>query len=133
MEGYKMAKAKTDFTKNVKKAAEQIEEVTQLPGQMELRQDGTLYTPRLKRKTYSDAEIQDAQEALKTQGRKGMKSPRVNLAFKPSVYDYVRTMSKVRNQNMTEFINEILADSMDKNKENYERAKAFINDFKLNI
>lgn len=60
------------------------------------------------RRTYDKQEAADFMSDLKTAGRKGLHLPRVNLAFTPEMYDYVRTMSKISGQTYTEFINKIL-------------------------
>lgn len=128
-----MAKAKTDFTKNAKKVTDAIAEATQLPGQLELQQDGTIIEPkkeRKERKTYNAQEAQEALEALKTQGRKGLAAPRINLAFTPTIYDYIKTMSAVRGESMTEFINFILQQNLDNNIDLYLKAKEFKNNFR---
>lgn len=78
------------------------------------------------RKTLQGDEAQQALENLRTQGQKGLKSPRINLAFRPSVYDFVHVMSAIRGQAMTEYINEVLAAEMERNRAAYEQAKALV-------
>lgn len=77
---------------------------------------------RKTRKTYSTQEAAEFMQDLKTTGRKGVKLPRINLAFSPEVYDYVRTMSKVTGMTYTEFINRILKDHMDNHGDTYQQA-----------
>lgn len=77
-------------------------------------------------------EAQKAQKANKpqgTQGKKGYKAIRINMAFSPEVYEYIKTMARVRGENVTEFTNFIFAQSMEKNADLYEQAKKFINSF----
>ena len=81
------------------------------------------YKPR---RIPTEAEAQEALENLRTQGQKGLKSPRINLAFRPSVYDYVHVMSAIRGQPMTEYINEVLAAEMERNRDAYEQARALV-------
>ena len=64
---------------------------------------------------------------MKTTGRKGVKLPRINLAFSPDVYDYVRTMSKASGLTYTEFINRILQDHMESHADTYKQAIKFRN------
>ena len=47
---------------------------------------------------YTAEEIRELQEAGTTKGRKGVKMIRVNMAFTPTVHDYIRTMAKARGQ-----------------------------------
>lgn len=59
-------------------------------------------------KTYSEEEIREAKENFKTRGKKGMKLPRINLAFTPSNYDYVNAMAAMYGISKTEFINDLI-------------------------
>lgn len=77
---------------------------------------------RKARKTYSAQEAAEFMQDMRTTGRKGVKLPRINLAFSPEIYDYVRTMSKVTGMTYTEFINRILQDHMDKHGDTYQQA-----------
>ena len=73
-------------------------------------------------KTYDAQEAAEFMQDLKTAGRKGVKLPRVNLAFAPEVYDYVKTMSKISGLTYTEFINRILRDHMAAHEDTYKKA-----------
>lgn len=116
-----MAKAKTDFTANAKQTvAEQITEAT-----ASIAQD-----VKKGRRVYDAQETLAAQEARSTQGKKGMYAPRINLAFTPSIYEYIKTMAAVKGQSMTEFVNEVLQQSLEDNKDIYEQAKVFKTQFK---
>lgn len=81
---------------------------------------------RKPRRTYSDAEKQDAMGTLSTQGKKGMKAMRINMAFSPELHDYIKVMSNVKGQTITEFVNEILRQSLEQNRETYEKAQELI-------
>ena len=81
------------------------------------------------RKTYTEEEAYKYMESRATAGRKGLKLPRINLAFTPELYKYIRVMSKIRGESMTEFVNAIVADSMKNNAETYEKAKEFASMF----
>lgn len=73
------------------------------------------------RKTYSQEEIREAQESMRTSGKKGMKLPRINLALTPSNYDYVNSMAAMYGISKTEFVNNLIKnDSM-----NGENAKTY--------
>ena len=72
---------------------------------------------------------QKAKKAQGTQGRKGYKAIRINMAFSPEVYEYIKTMARVRGENVTEFTNFVFSQSMEKNADLYNQAKKFINSF----
>lgn len=74
------------------------------------------------RKTYSAQEAAEFSNSLRTAGRKGVKLPRINLAFTPEIYDYVKTMSKAAGMTYTEFIDTILQDHKKKHAKTYQQA-----------
>ena len=82
---------------------------------------------RKPRKEYSGEEARALAQTLHTSGRKGVKLPRINLAFAPDVYDYINTMSRVRGENMTQFVNHVLTQYMEEHKDIYEKAIEFRN------
>lgn len=86
-----------------------------------------LFPKKKERKTYSEKERQEIMKTLKTAGYKGCKLPRINLAFAPDVYDYISTMSQVRGQTMTAFVDHVLRKSMQENAEIYAKAIEFKN------
>jgi len=79
-------------------------------------------TARKDRRTYSEQEIQEFSNSLQTAGRKGMKLPRVNLAFAPDIYEYVKIMSKAGGMTYTEFINKILQAHKAEHEDIYQQA-----------
>lgn len=79
------------------------------------------------RKTYSEEEKQEFLAAMKTAGRKGCRLPRINMAFAPELYDYVKTMSKVSGLTLTEFVNTVIKQYMDTHREQYDKALEFRN------
>ncbi len=81
--------------------------------------------PRKERRTYTEEEAAEYVDALKTSGRKGLKLPRINLAFRPETYAYVQTMSRVMGYNMTEFVNDALEQHMREHMDEYEKALEF--------
>ena len=114
--------AKKDFSKvNVNRVYDTIADAT-------AEETPTAATePRKERKTYTAEEKKEFLDTLKTAGHKGCKLPRINLAFSPEVYDYVRTMSKVSGVTLTEFVNKILQQSLEDNRAVYEKAVDFRN------
>lgn len=58
-----------------------------------------------------------------TQGRKGMKIDRMNMAFTAENMDYVRVMAGIRGLTMTQFVNDCLNADREKNGKVYRMAK----------
>ena len=116
--------AKKDFSKvNTGRVYDAITEATAEPAQEVQETQGT----RKPRKEYTAQEAQEFLATGKTSGHKGVKLPRINLAFNQPVYDYVQTMSRVRGENMTEFVNLVLQQHMEEHKDVYARAIEFKN------
>ncbi len=76
-------------------------------------------------KTYTDAQKEALRAAGLTQGRRGVKMRRINMAFDDDVHEYIQTMARVRGETLTAFTNAVFRKSMEDNAELYERAKAF--------
>ena len=85
---------------------------------------------RKPRKVYNEQEAQEMREAGTTQGRGGCKAARINMAFLPPVYEYLRVMSRVQGMTITDFTNRILLKSLEDNAELYAQAKEFLKSFK---
>ena len=79
---------------------------------------------RKPRKTYSQEEKTTYKSEGRTRGRKGCGRDRINMAFAPDVFDYIRTMSSASGQSMTQFVDLVLRKSMADNAELYHQAKA---------
>lgn len=82
---------------------------------------------RKERKTYTEQEIAEIQKSMNTSGRKGAGLPRINLAFTPEVYTYIKIMSRVRGENLTQFVNYVLQQYKEEHKDVYEKAIEFKN------
>lgn len=78
--------------------------------------------------TFMPQQEQQAQDALNTQGRKGLKAARINMAFTPENYDYIRVMSGMRGNSMTDFVNYVIAEHRREHGEKYEQAKEIMKD-----
>lgn len=79
------------------------------------------------RKIHTDAEKQSHLSKPETPEHKKTKLPRINMAFTPESYDYIRTMSRVSGITLTEFVNAIIKQHMDKYRQQYEKAIEFRN------
>lgn len=100
--------------KNLKKAAQQMQAVY---GDMLETQDAQ-----------KEQKAQEAKEALRTQGRANVKLERINMAFTPSNYDFIKVMAAIRGQTMTAYVNAVLDGERARNGEKYRAAKALIED-----
>lgn len=76
--------------------------------------------------TASQEEAQARRESMKTQGRKGAKATRINMAFSDSNHEYIKVMSRVTGKTMTEFTNYVIEQYRTEHPEVFEQAKAFI-------
>lgn len=71
--------------------------------------------------------VQMAREQGKTQGRKGCKAHRFNMAFSPKAYDFIVCMARVRGETITGFVNHLIEKCIDENQEVYQKALEFRN------
>jgi len=124
--------AKKDFsTANTGRVYNAIAEATAEPAedaQQAQQEQQTQEAPK-GRKTYTAEQAQEMREAGTTQGRKGCKAVRINMAFTPEVHEYIRTMARVRGESVTDFTNFVFKQSMEINADLYEKAKAFKESF----
>ena len=82
--------------------------------------------PRQKRGgTPSKEVVEQAREQGRTQGRKGCKAHRFNMAFSPKSYDFIVTMARVRGETITSFVNHLIEQCADDNAEIYQQALKF--------
>ena len=74
--------------------------------------------------TASAEEATERAQQLRTQGRKGCKAIRIHMAFTPDNHEFIKIMSTITGQNMTEFTNAIIKQYREEHPEIYEQAKA---------
>lgn len=103
-----------------------IHEATAEPAQeaQEVQETKRQYKPR---REYTEQEKQEYMQQGKTTGRKGLKMPRINLAFAPDIYEYIQIMSRVTGQSMTDYVNTILRQYMNEHQDIYKKAVEFRN------
>lgn len=70
----------------------------------------------------------EAQEAYRTQGKNGMKLPRINMAFTPSNLDFIRVMAGISGMSMGKYVNSLIEAERERNGEKYYKAKALMDD-----
>lgn len=90
---------------------------------------GAIETATSKKGQQGSASPQEAAERasnLKTQGRKGCKATRINMAFTPENHQFIKTMARISGQTMTEFTNLVIERYRTEHPEIYEQAKAII-------
>lgn len=80
---------------------------------------------RKPRRTYTEQEAAEALDKMQTAGMKGVKLSRINMAFSPSNYDFVVTMSRVTGQNLTQFVNKVMDEYRAEHKDIYDKALEF--------
>lgn len=91
----------------------------------ETQEDTEKQQERKERRTYTEQEALDYGKLLQTSGRKGVKLPRINLAFAPDVHEYITTMARARGQNLTQFVDVVMREHMEQHRELYEKAIEF--------
>ena len=74
----------------------------------------------------SPQEAAERAAGLKTQGRKGCKAIRINMAFTPDNHEFIKVMSRITGKTMTEFTNFVIERYRAEHPEQFEQAKAII-------
>lgn len=80
---------------------------------------------RKKATEYTKEERDKYMQSLKTSGRKGVKLPRINMAFTPENLEYIKCMGRVTGGGMTGFLNLIVHQHAAEHADIYERALQF--------
>lgn len=76
--------------------------------------------------TASPQEAAERAASLRTQGRKGCKAVRINMAFTPENHEFIKIMAKITGKTMTEFTNIVIEKYRQEHPEIYEEAKAIL-------
>lgn len=74
----------------------------------------------------SPQEAAERRESLSTQGRKGCKTTRINMAFTDSNHEFIKVMAKATGRTMTEFTNIVIAAYRNEHPEMMEQARDFL-------
>ncbi|MBQ1388633.1 MAG: hypothetical protein IIY78_03305 [Clostridia bacterium] len=77
--------------------------------------------------TASPQEQAERAAQLRTQGRKGCKAIRINMAFTPENHEFIKVMAKISGKTMTEFTNLVIERYRTEHPDIYEQAKEIIN------
>lgn len=76
--------------------------------------------------TATPAEAEERAATLRTQGRKGCKAVRINMAFTTENHTFIKTMARISGQTMTEFTNFVIERYRTEHPDLYEKAKDII-------
>ena len=76
--------------------------------------------------TASPQERAERASELRTQGRKGCKAIRINMASTPENHEFIKVMSKATGRTMTEFANDVIAAYRKEHPEFMEQAQGFL-------
>lgn len=88
----------------------------------------TAISARGQQGTASPEEQSERAAEMRTQGRKGCKAVRINMAFTPDNHEFIKVMAKVTGKSMAEYLNLIVQRYREEHPEKFEQAKGFIND-----
>ena len=80
-----------------------------------------------RREDYTEEERAEIIHSMKTSGRKGIRMPRINMAFRPENYEYCYIMSRVSGKTLTDFMNSCVEEHRKNHKDIYEQALKFRN------
>ena len=76
--------------------------------------------------TASPQEAKERADQLRTQGRKGCKAVRINMAFSTPNYEFIKIMAKASGKTMTEFTNLVIAAYRREHPEILAEAQSFL-------
>ena len=74
----------------------------------------------------SPQEATERAAKLKTQGRKGCKATRINMAFTPANHEFIKVMARATGHTMTEFTNMVVAAYRNEHPEIMAQANNFL-------
>lgn len=103
------------------KKKEELQANTRLIGDVKALQGGRRTMPKA---TAEEAAERKAER--RTQGKKGVKLNRVAASFTPEALEYIKVMSKIRGESMSEFIERVLMQHKAENMAQFEAAKQII-------
>lgn len=76
--------------------------------------------------TVSAQEAAERRASGKTQGAKGAKMPRINLAFTQDNYEFITKFARCRASNYTDFVNHIIEEYREEHKAEFNKMLEFI-------
>ncbi len=76
--------------------------------------------------TASPQEAAERAAELRTQGRKGCKAIRINMAFTPENHEFIKVLAKISGKTLTEFTNFVIEKYREEHPELFDKAKEII-------
>ena len=77
----------------------------------------------------SPQEKAERADDLRTQGRKGCKAVRINMAFTPENHHFIKVMARIHGETMTEYANHVIEKYRLEHPELFAQAQAIIDQF----
>ena len=81
---------------------------------------------RAQQGTASPQEQAQRRTYMKTQGRKGCKAIRINMAFSPENHEFLTVMARISGMSVTNFCNHCIDEYRKEHSELFEQAKGII-------
>ena len=75
---------------------------------------------------YTEEEAEAFLDTFQSAGRKGLKLPRINMAFSPENYEYIRRMARARGETLTTCLNWMIKEHRDQNQDTYQKILEFL-------
>lgn len=69
----------------------------------------------------NDEQVKSERRTVRTQGRKGKKKPRINMAFEPDIYEYIQKRAVKEDKSLTQYVNDVLYEKMMAQKKRYKK------------
>lgn len=73
-------------------------------------------------------EAQGTYDARNTQGKAGKKADRMNMAFSPENYEFLRVMAGIHKMTITKYVNHVIEEERKRNTDLYIRARDLMKD-----
>jgi hypothetical protein len=97
----------------------------ELPEQITEEEARALLPKRKERKTYTEEESAELMRKFKTSGHKGVKLPRIMVAFEPDAFFYIKVMSRVTAMTQSEIVNIAMHEYMKNHADTFEKVLEF--------
>ena len=83
---------------------------------------------KFKRQTKSERKNRQKETSISktTQGKKGQKLPRINMAFSPENHEYLEIVSRIDGISKTDFVNRLIAKDRSRRSDEVEKAKSVL-------
>ncbi len=65
----------------------------------------------------------DVYDARNTQGKAGLKAERINMAFSPANYEFIKVMSSFETMSLTKYVNHLVEEERKRSADKYQKIK----------